>query len=46
MNVILGVVKRAAFLVLCNSVFLNVMFFFYFSGRLSARGLAHSRYSK
>ena len=27
MNVILGVVKQIAFLVLCNSVFLNVTFF-------------------
>ena len=45
MNMIVGVVKEIAFLVLCNSVFLNVTFL-HFSGVLSARGLAHSGYSK
>ena len=45
MNVILGVVKSIAFLALRNSVFLNGTFFFFY-GLLSARGLAHSRYSK
>ena len=37
MNVISGIVKRIAFFLLCNSVFLSVIFL-YFSGLLSARG--------
>ena len=45
MNVILGVAKKLAFLVLCNCAFLKLIFFF-FSGLLSAGGFAHSRYSK
>ena len=46
MNVILGVVKEIAFLVLCNTLFLNVTFCYTPLGGLSARGLAHSRYLK
>ena len=45
MNVILGVVKQIAFLVLYNSVFLNVTFFT-FLWRSECASLAHSRYSK